>query len=73
MDVNIDLVFCKTGFCVLFLKIKISWMEFHILLTFHHTQTPVGGEGGPANNQTQIHVLFSCSHENTESLPRKSG
>lgn len=68
MDVNIDLVFCKTGFCVLLLRLKRSCLEFHVHLTFHHSRI-AGGEGEAANNQIQINVQF---HENTESLPRKS-
>lgn len=73
MDVNIDLVFCKTGLRVLLLKLEVSCLEFHIHLTFCHTCTAgEGGEGEPANNQNQIRALFSCLYENTESLPRKS-
>lgn len=65
MDVNIDLVFCKTGFCVLLLKLKMSCLEFHIHLTVHHTRTAgAAGEGEPANNQNKIHVLFACLYEN---------
>lgn len=68
MDVNIDLVFCKTGFCVLLLRLKRSCLEFHVRLTFRHPHV-AGGEEEAANNRIQIHVQL---HENTESLPRKS-
>jgi len=56
VDVNIDLVFCRTGFCVLLLKPKMSCLKLRIHLTFRRTRTAVGGEEGkPANNQ-----LNSC-------------
>lgn len=72
MDVNIDLVFCKTGFCVLLLKLKMSCLEFRIHLTFHAHTAGGRGEGEPADHQTQNHALFSSLYGNTESLPRKS-